>query len=46
MTTEEELEKAKELLERAADLLQDYCAELNGNMNCYLSEEIESFLKN
>jgi len=37
--------EARELLKRAMDLLQDYCTELNG-MNCYLSKEIEEFLKN
>jgi hypothetical protein len=38
-------EEAKELLKRAADLLQEYCTEINGGMNCYLSDEIENFLK-
>jgi hypothetical protein len=37
--------EARELLKRAADLLQDYCTELY-DMNCYLSKEIEEFLKN
>lgn len=40
-------EKARELLERAAELLQDYHMEIHGSMssNCYLSKEIEEFLK-
>ena len=39
-------EKAEELLKRAADLLHDYCAEINGDMNDSLGREIEKFLKN
>lgn len=38
-------EKAKELLKRAADLLHDYCAEVNGDMNDGLAMEIERYLK-
>jgi hypothetical protein len=37
---------AKELLKRAADLLHDYCAEINGDMNDSLGSEIDRFLKN
>lgn len=38
--------EARELLKRAAGLLHEYCAEINGDMNCYLGNEIEEFLKN
>jgi hypothetical protein len=38
--------KAIELLKRASELLQDYCSDFNGDMNCSLSTEIDEFVKN
>ena len=38
-------EDLKVLLTRAAGLLQDYCTELNGDINDSLAMEIETFLK-
>jgi hypothetical protein len=37
--------KAIALLKRAAGSLQEYCAELNGDMNDSLAMEIEAFLR-
>jgi len=36
--------KEIELLTRAADKLQDYCAELNGDLNDSLADEISQYL--
>lgn len=38
-------EKARELLQRAADSLQEYCADVNGDMNDSLAMEIYDFLE-
>lgn len=43
--TEQDLAAATKLLERAAGKLQDYCAEINGDMNDNLGAEIEAFLR-
>jgi hypothetical protein len=34
-----------ELLKRASDKLEDYCAEVNGDMNDSLATEIDAFVK-
>jgi len=39
------LQQACSLLERAASSLQEYCTELNGDLNDGLANEIEIFLK-
>lgn len=41
----EDVKKALALLNRAADCLQSYCANENGDMNDALAMEIETFLK-
>ena len=37
-------DKSEELLERAADALQDYCAEVSGDMNNAIAMEIYTYL--
>ena len=38
-------DKGFELLKRAADLLQDYCEQVNGDMNDSLAMEIYNYLE-
>lgn len=39
-----EMKAATDLLTRAAEKLQDYCTEMNGDLNDSLAMEIEKFL--
>lgn len=46
MTAQEQLEYYRELLQRAADSLQSYCENENGDMNDSLAMEIYKVLEN
>ena len=46
MTAQEQLEYYRELLQRAADSLQYYCENENGDMNDSLAMEIYKVLEN